>query len=88
MKKVLDNNQNQQTPEQAAFKNHVILFIAANAMLWLFWYLNMELTVYPWPVYATIVWGLGILINYLLVNRHSHQHEKQHTEFNKREHAI
>lgn len=57
---------------RVAFKNHLAIYIITNLLLWLLWWLadrhtsgEGEYSAIPWPVFPTLGWGLGVLMNYL-----------------------
>ncbi len=51
---------------RAAFKRHLATYIIVNCFLWSIWYLSGgwyrmgNYTLIPWPVYATLGWGIGL----------------------------
>ncbi|MDF2191865.1 2TM domain-containing protein [Paraflavitalea sp. CAU 1676] len=53
------------TPAQAAkgFKIHLIVFLLAIPAIWIIWYLTDR--TYPWPLWATPAWAVGVLFHYL-----------------------
>lgn len=64
----------QKNPE-LGFRIHFLVFLFATPLAWLIWYLtNSD---YPWPIWSTLAWAVGILFHYLCVyifpknNRHA-----------------
>ncbi|MFX1704080.1 2TM domain-containing protein [Chitinophaga sp. CC14] len=53
------------TPINAAkgFKIHLIVFLLATPAIWLVWYLTDR--TYPWPLWSTPAWAIGVLFHYL-----------------------
>lgn len=47
------------------FKIHLLVFVLTTPVIWLIWYLTS--TVYPWPLWSTPAWAIGILFHYLSV---------------------
>jgi hypothetical protein len=50
--------------EKSKFMLHVVIFILANAGLWLYWYYGQgakDKWVYPWGIWITAAWGLSLL---------------------------
>jgi hypothetical protein len=40
---------------------HTVAFLVANAALWVVW--GLTGAGYPWPVWVTVAWGIGLLLN-------------------------
>jgi hypothetical protein len=45
-----------------AFRIHLAIYVAVNALLWLIWAYTGATTNPPWPVFVTLGWGIGIVI--------------------------
>lgn len=45
------------------FKIHFIVFLLATPAIWLIWYLTS--TAYPWPLWTTPAWAIGVVFHYL-----------------------
>ncbi|CAG4992601.1 hypothetical protein DYBT9275_00995 [Dyadobacter sp. CECT 9275] len=45
------------------FKIHLLAFVLVTPAIWLVWYLTD--TSYPWPLWSTPAWGVGLLFHYL-----------------------
>lgn len=45
------------------FKIHLIVFLLATPAIWLVWYLTDSS--YPWPLWSTPAWAVGVLFHYL-----------------------
>lgn len=45
------------------FRIHLLVFVLAVPAIWLVWHLTS--TGYPWPVWSTPAWAIGILFHYL-----------------------
>ena len=45
------------------FRNHVFAYVVINIMLWCIWIVAgfVDGWQFPWPVFATVVWGLFLL---------------------------
>lgn len=58
-------NTNATTYKNAAlgFRIHLLAFLVATPILWLVWYLTN--TDYPWPLWSTPAWAVGVLFHYL-----------------------
>jgi len=49
--------------KRAAFKKHFAVYVITNAFLWAIWFFTNR-NGYPWPIWPTLGWGLGVAINY------------------------
>ncbi|WP_173002961.1 2TM domain-containing protein [Chitinophaga sp. SYP-B3965] len=45
------------------FRIHFIVFLLATPVIWLVWYLTDR--TYPWPLWSTPAWAVGVLFHYL-----------------------
>src|ERR1044072_4972940 len=45
------------------FRIYLIVFVLATPAIWLVWYLTDR--TYPWPLWSTPAWGIGVLFHYL-----------------------
>lgn len=45
------------------FRIHLIVFLLATPVIWLVWYFTG--TTYPWPLWSTPAWAVGVLFHYL-----------------------
>ncbi|MFN8347876.1 MAG: 2TM domain-containing protein [Spirosomataceae bacterium] len=55
---------------RAGFKGHLFVYLFINAGLWLIWGIGIVFdkgTNYPWPIWTTLGWGIGLLSHYLSV---------------------
>lgn len=55
---------------RASFKNHLATYIVVNCFLWAIWFFtDNDIDVgehkYPWPVWSTLGWGIGLLFHFL-----------------------
>jgi len=49
------------------FRSHLAAYVVVNAMLWGIWYvtsLSSDAWTFPWPVFVTLGWGVGLVLNY------------------------
>ena len=51
------------TSPQKGFRIHLLVFILTIPVLWLVWYFTDRS--YPWPIWSTLAWAIGILFHYL-----------------------
>ena len=47
------------------FRIHLLVYVLVIPAIWLIWYLTDRS--YPWPLWSTTVWGLGVLVHYFTV---------------------
>ncbi len=77
------------------FKSHLFTYLAVNAFLWALWYFTSfspgrDNDRFPWPIWATLGWGLGLLLHfssvYLFpkVNSIESEYEKLKNQSNKK----
>ncbi|WPO78885.1 2TM domain-containing protein [Flavobacterium sp. KACC 22761] len=45
------------------FKIHLLAFLLATPIVFIIWYLTD--TTYPWPLWSTASWAIGIIFHYL-----------------------
>jgi hypothetical protein len=53
---------------RASFKSHLVTYLLVNAMLWMIWYFSGSRSFnsdFPWPVWSTAGWGIGLVFHYL-----------------------
>lgn len=53
--------------QRRAFKAHLLVYVLVNAVVWAIW-LVIGLTSgggnwWPWPIFLTLAWGIGIAMN-------------------------
>ena len=45
------------------FRIHFLVFILATPAIWIAWYVTDK--TYPWPLWSTPAWAVGVLFHYL-----------------------
>ena len=53
---------------RASFKSHLATYIVVNIFLWGVWYFTNQRydhNGFPWPVWATFGWGIGIFFHFM-----------------------
>ena len=45
------------------FRIHLLVFLLVTPAIWLVWYLSPNS--YPWPLWSTPAWAIGVLFHYL-----------------------
>ena len=48
---------------QKGFRIHLLVFLLTTSLIWLVWYLTDRS--YPWPLWSTPAWAVGVLFHYL-----------------------
>ena len=58
---------------RAKFKSHLFTYLAVNSLLWVIWFVTdynggghyggRRFNYIPWPVWPTVFWGFGVLMN-------------------------
>lgn len=54
--------------KRASFKLHLTVYIIMNIFLWLLWYFTGQHASgngFPWPVWASFGWGIGLFFHFL-----------------------
>jgi len=52
-----------QVNPKKGFFIHLLVFLLATPAIWLVWYLTDR--TYPWPLWSTPAWAIGVLFHYL-----------------------
>ncbi|MDP4149193.1 MAG: 2TM domain-containing protein [Bacteroidota bacterium] len=73
---------------RAGFKTHLILYLAVNLSLWTIWFLTGRTGSYPWPIWPTVGWGIGIISNYLGVYKLGSTAEKEYEKLKGQRHST
>jgi hypothetical protein len=53
---------------RASFKSHITIYLVMVAVFWTIWFLTGAHTYgrgFPWPVWPTFGWGIGVLFHYI-----------------------
>lgn len=53
---------------RAEFKKHLLTYIVVNLFLWAIWIVTGLMRghfLYPWPIWVTLGWGIGVTFNYI-----------------------
>lgn len=54
--------------KRASFKSHLVTYVVVIGMLWLIWLFTGGRTYgagLPWPAWATLGWGIGVMFHFL-----------------------
>ena len=54
--------------KRVEFKKHLITYIIINVFLWCLWLFTGSKygnSIFPWPAFVTIGWGIGLVFNYI-----------------------
>ncbi len=75
------NNNNSKSPglwktekKKTAFKFYLLIYIIVNGVFWTIWYINLsnnnaKTESFPWPLWPTLFWGIGVLYNYFEIHK-------------------
>ena len=55
--------------EKRDFQGHVVAYVVVNLFLWGVWAMTSGIGSYPWPVWVTLGWGIGVAMNGWSVTR-------------------
>ena len=58
----------EQAQKRVSFKRHLTTYIIVNLFLWILWFLtdrDYDGGYFPWPVWPTVGWGIGLAFNYI-----------------------
>ena len=63
--------------KRTAFKIYLFTYIIANTFLWMIWYMSIAKNTaskgsFPWPIWPTLFWGIGVLYTYFEIYRSKH----------------
>ncbi len=54
--------------EKIGFYTHLGIYLAVNLLLIVIWYTSSGPDTFPWFIYATVGWGVGILAHFIGVH--------------------
>jgi hypothetical protein len=78
MKEEKDEQLWRQAKARADFKTHLATYLIINGMLWIIWLFTGGINSYPWPIWPTAGWGVGVIFNFLAVYRFGNTVEKEY----------
>lgn len=74
--------------KRVAFRRHLYTYLFVNTVLWLIWlwHTGGHSYAYPWPIWPTLGWGAGVLVNYFDAyhDRRSKAVEREYEKLSKR----
>ena len=53
---------------RASFRYHLIIYVVVNVFLWSLWLISSntgDKDPYPWPIWSTMGWGIGLCFHFL-----------------------
>lgn len=68
------------------FKNHLYTYLIINSLLWTIWLIGEwreENSSFPWPLYSTLGWGIGVFFNYIGAYHSKNKLDKVEEEYQK-----
>ena len=69
MQAVTDKQLHELARKRVEFRTHLVVYVVINTMLWGVWYFTGSQ--YPWPVWPTLGWGVGLVFHYIFDYRSS-----------------
>ncbi len=54
--------------KRASFKRHLTTYLVINVFIWALWFFRGGEdfdSPYPWPIWTTLGWGIGIIFHYI-----------------------
>jgi hypothetical protein len=69
---------------RAQFKTHLSIYFIIIALLWAIWLFTSGGKAHPWPIYATLGWGIGVMANYLSVYKAGDLAEKEYDKLKRK----
>jgi hypothetical protein len=76
--------------ERANFKTNLFSYIIINVFLWVLWYFTQDQDDHegwPWPIWVTLGWGIGVAFHYFeaYVDQGSNSVEKEYEKLKNKE---
>jgi hypothetical protein len=54
--------------KRVGFKSNLASYVTVNLFLWILWFITTgpsDRSGWPWPIWSTLGWGIGIVFHYL-----------------------
>ena len=55
--------------KRASFKQNLYSYLIVNVLIWIVWWLTVGRhgrgRDWPWPLWVSLIWGIGVLLDYL-----------------------
>lgn len=80
-----DNQLHELARKRVDFRAHLVVYFVINAFLWAIWFLTGQ--GYPWPIWPTVGWGIGVIFHYLFDYRPS-RYLSEEEEYQKLKRAM
>ena len=69
MEPLTDKQLRQLARKRIEFRSHLVVYLVMNSVLWTIWYFTGGH--YPWPIWPTAGWGIGLVFHFLFEYRPS-----------------
>jgi len=69
MQNLTDTQLRELAHKRVEFKVHLFVYCVVNAVLWTIWFFTNR--TYPWPIWPTAGWGVGLIFHYMFEYRSS-----------------
>jgi len=63
MQPTSDSQLHEVARKRVDFRKHLITYLIINGLLWGIWFVTSAK--YPWPVWPTAGWGIGLIFHYI-----------------------
>ncbi len=61
----LRNKAKKRAKGKVAFYIHFTIYLLVNLLLYSIWWTTLGPSTYPWPIWTTIGWGIGIIAHFI-----------------------
>ena len=62
------------------FRIHLLIYVLVNAFLWAIWFTEGPRTAAPWPAFASLGWGIGLVAHWWTVYGVNHSRREAEIE--------
>ncbi|MDB5225958.1 MAG: hypothetical protein JWN78_151 [Bacteroidota bacterium] len=69
--------------ERVRFKRKLTMYFVFSAFFWIIWYFTGQRTYggyIPWPAWAMLGWGVGLVMRYARISKYSTRHIEEEYE--------
>jgi len=65
--------------KRAGFRTHVLIYFIMTILFWTIFYISLRYNntppaqrdIIPWPIWPTVLWGIGVIINYRIAYKNN-----------------
>jgi hypothetical protein len=55
--------------ERDDFRWHLVTYLVINAMMWVLWAVVSGVHSFPWPIWLSLFWGIGLVFHWAYATR-------------------